>query len=338
MCRLRGHICPGVAGVQPRFRGRHDPCRPPLHVSLGCLPIRAGRTASGRVPLRTDPLVAIRESRRPRGTTRPPTGTAGTPSTVMPRLDLTDTATDVLASPPEDGGAATPDMATPDMAPAPPRSSAATASRRAGETCDPPSSCPTSCPAMGCQLRELVNPGTCQAACPNTRLQTACANNDGCCPAACNGTNDSDCAPRCGNGVVERGETCEPVAECNRRQAACQSDANTIRTGQRQRRRLHLRVQSVRRGPAGRPTAPARRDAPRDPNCLPRPDDCTHIEWCVKPVPAQPGPGDLPDRRRRPLHRRRTHRRVRPRGRQRLRRRPRPPIQYVPPIGGRPSG
>ena len=53
-------------------------------------------------------------------------------------------------------------------------------------------------------------------------------------------------------------------------------------------------------------------------------------------LPAQPEPGDLPDRRQRPLHRRRTHRRVRPRGEQRLRRRPRPP-RPVRPANRRPA-
>src|SRR5262249_25952144 len=51
-----------------------------------------------------------------------------------------------------------------------------------GETCDPLSSCPTACPAMGCQQRHLVNPGTCQAQCVNDEVQTACVSGDGCCP------------------------------------------------------------------------------------------------------------------------------------------------------------
>ena len=32
---------------------------------------------------------------------------------------------------------------------------------------------------------------------------------DGCCAPGCNATNDSDCTPICGNGVVEAGETCD---------------------------------------------------------------------------------------------------------------------------------
>jgi hypothetical protein len=83
-----------------------------------------------------------------------------------------------------------------------------------GESCDPLSSCPTSCPAQGCQLRTLVNGGTCQAACQNGSMISACANNDQCCPSGCNANNDNDCMPGCGNGVIEPPETCDPLATC----------------------------------------------------------------------------------------------------------------------------
>jgi hypothetical protein len=32
---------------------------------------------------------------------------------------------------------------------------------------------------------------------------------DGCCPPGATNATDSDCAPKCGNKVVERGETCD---------------------------------------------------------------------------------------------------------------------------------
>jgi hypothetical protein len=154
--------------------------------------------------------------------------------------------------------------------------------KESGETCDPVSSCPTSCPAMGCQLRELVGGGTCKAACQNTTLRTTCASGDGCCPPTCNNTNDAECAPRCGNGVVERGETCEPVAECNNRAAACKSDANTIRTGKGSAAACTFECTSSPRacGP-GDGACPS--GCAVDPDCLPRPTDCTHLQWCVKP-------------------------------------------------------
>ena len=144
---------------------------------------------------------------------------------------------------------------------------------------------------MGCQLRELENAGTCKAACENSRMQTACASNDDCCPGACHNNNDSDCDPRCGNGVVERDENCEPVAECTRRQTACRSDQDTVREGPRQRSSVHLRVRRVP------PTAAATADGQcpsgcsNDPDCkratgvglqqrLPVPLEPLH-RWCL---------------------------------------------------------
>ena len=85
----------------------------------------------------------------------------------------------------------------------------------AGETCDPPSSCPQNAAACNdnnsCTTDVLVGMATnCTAACMHTPI-TACNNaaNDGCCPSGCNTTNDLDCNPVCGNGVVESGELCD---------------------------------------------------------------------------------------------------------------------------------
>jgi hypothetical protein len=83
-----------------------------------------------------------------------------------------------------------------------------------GETCDPVGSCPNACPPKGCQLRRLVNGGSCQAVCVADGEQTACLAGDGCCPVGCNANNDSDCTPRCGNGVKEEAELCDPMSSC----------------------------------------------------------------------------------------------------------------------------
>src|SRR5206468_2803323 len=73
----------------------------------------------------------------------------------------------------------------------------------------------------------------CTARCADDGTQATCAFSDGCCPSACNATSDNDCAPRCGNGVIEAGETCDgncpsacPPAGCQTRKlqgsaAAC---------------------------------------------------------------------------------------------------------------------
>jgi hypothetical protein len=81
--------------------------------------------------------------------------------------------------------------------------------REGNETCDPVSSCPTACLAMGCQQRKLVNQGSCTAECVNDRLQTTCVAGDGCCPPGCHNGNDADCQATCGNNIKEPGELCD---------------------------------------------------------------------------------------------------------------------------------
>jgi hypothetical protein len=80
------------------------------------------------------------------------------------------------------------------------------------ESCDSrsvPSSCPATClPTDGCTLWTRTATAGCDVRCARQSI-TACASGDGCCPAGCNAGNDSDCAPRCGNGVLERTETCD---------------------------------------------------------------------------------------------------------------------------------
>ena len=82
------------------------------------------------------------------------------------------------------------------------------------ETCDTgiatgAGACPTSCSDNNtCTTDTLGNAGTCQAVCVYPAI-TMPANNDGCCPAGANANNDNDCAPSCGNGIVESGEACD---------------------------------------------------------------------------------------------------------------------------------
>ena len=81
----------------------------------------------------------------------------------------------------------------------------------AGETCDPPASCPTSCPPTdGCmQYLQLGNPNTCNAECVGTLIVTA-KDGDGCCPTGANAQTDSDCKKsNCGDGIIAGSEECD---------------------------------------------------------------------------------------------------------------------------------
>ena len=78
------------------------------------------------------------------------------------------------------------------------------------ESCDTgiapgqPGACPTpmSCmPANSCETAGIVG-ASCDAQCQRNTI-TTCTNADGCCAGLCDATNDSDCMPVCGNGVVE---------------------------------------------------------------------------------------------------------------------------------------
>jgi len=61
------------------------------------------------------------------------------------------------------------------------------------ETCDPPSSCPTSCPTMQCKQTNAAGlAATCNLECGFTDI-TACVGGDHCCAPGCQASNDSDC-------------------------------------------------------------------------------------------------------------------------------------------------
>jgi hypothetical protein len=88
------------------------------------------------------------------------------------------------------------------------------------ETCDvlaAPGGCAAACPPdTACTTyRSLGSQSTCDLRCAATTVN-ACAGGDGCCPSGCDATDDADCAPVCGNGVLEPGERCDKAITAGR--------------------------------------------------------------------------------------------------------------------------
>jgi hypothetical protein len=82
------------------------------------------------------------------------------------------------------------------------------------ETCDSPAApdaCTAKCPDnTACTTYRMVgSAGTCDQRCTVATQITACQGGDGCCPPGCSSVTDSDCAPVCGNGLLEAGERCD---------------------------------------------------------------------------------------------------------------------------------
>jgi cysteine-rich repeat protein len=78
-----------------------------------------------------------------------------------------------------------------------------------------PGACPKSCaPGEAC-APQVVQGSACMAACAPLPI-TMVGVKDGCCPTDpnANATTDVDCKPKCGNGVLEGTETCDPPSSC----------------------------------------------------------------------------------------------------------------------------
>lgn len=98
-----------------------------------------------------------------------------------------------------------------------------------GETCDPPSSCPSTCDD-GDECTDDTSIGSaanCTADCLHENI-SGCIDGDGCCPAGCDANTDNDCSstptPICGNGIVEEGERCDPPETCP---STCDDDGDS---------------------------------------------------------------------------------------------------------------
>jgi cysteine-rich repeat protein len=87
------------------------------------------------------------------------------------------------------------------------------------EACDPAidadlaGACPSACPANDPCNPEHVEGSGCAQRCVATPIKRA-QNDDSCCPQDANAESDNDCKPSCGNGKLEAGEHCDPIASC----------------------------------------------------------------------------------------------------------------------------
>ncbi|MDX2021733.1 MAG: hypothetical protein SF187_15935 [Deltaproteobacteria bacterium] len=99
-----------------------------------------------------------------------------------------------------------------------------------GEACDKgitagnPGACASTC-AWSESCSSNIATGSvenCSRRCTEVSLR-ACAGGDGCCPVGCSIRTDADCAPVCGNGIVEDQETCDPPTSCP---TSCPADAD----------------------------------------------------------------------------------------------------------------
>ena len=86
--------------------------------------------------------------------------------------------------------------------------------------------CPTSCNDNdACTTDLLRGPGSCQARCYFTAITACSTTADGCCPSGCTASTDADCPGVCGNGILERGETCDTRIPVGRK-GACPTACN----------------------------------------------------------------------------------------------------------------
>jgi cysteine-rich repeat protein len=73
--------------------------------------------------------------------------------------------------------------------------------------------CPTECTAGDSCMPSTLQGSACMSECVATKISEI-GPKDGCCPEGASTVTDRDCAPRCGNDVIESGETCDPASAC----------------------------------------------------------------------------------------------------------------------------
>jgi hypothetical protein len=140
-----------------------------------------------------------------------------------------------------------------------------------GETCDPPSACPSCVTDDKClRLKIVGSAATCDLVCTVTTV-SECRSEDGCCPETCTSGADNDCSTRCGNGRVDPGttETCEytaaPACPLNCDDGdPCTSDIKTGSAANCNVRCSHFRITAPLPNDA---CCPSGADANTDPDC-----------------------------------------------------------------------
>ena len=140
----------------------------------------------------------------------------------------------------------------------------------AGETCDPPASCPADCDDGDACTLDLTtgSAANCNLDCSHDAI-TACSGGDACCPPGCDSGSDADCAARCGNGVIDAGETCDPPetcpADCDDGDA-CTADSSTGAAADCDLACAHTPIAECA---AGDGCCPAGCSSPQDSDCPP---------------------------------------------------------------------
>lgn len=148
-----------------------------------------------------------------------------------------------------------------------------------GETCDPPSECPTraSCAgfAQNCIATEYFgSPARCDARCEIVSEAIAtCRDGDGCCAPMCSASSDSDCPGQCGNGLIETeaGETCEPgsAAGCDINCDDGNPCTSDVRSGSATNCNVRCTQVPITQPAAGDGCCPQGANAANDGDCMP---------------------------------------------------------------------